>query len=79
MAEPIVADKNYYRDAEHNLVEEGDPKAAFLVAAKGTEVEAEIAEKYGITAAPAEEQAEEKAMAPKANKSAAPAKNKGAK
>lgn len=76
-----IADKNYYRDAEGNLVEEGDPNAAFLVAGKGTEIPDEVIQKYGIPEeAPVEESApepaEEKAAAPAANKSAKPAANK---
>ena len=79
-----IAEKNFYRDAEGNLVEEGDEKAAYLVARKGSEIPADILEKYNIPEeAPVEESAlepaEEKAAAPAANKSVAPAAKKGAK
>lgn len=81
-----IADKDYYRDAEGNLVEEGDPKAAFLIVGKGSEVSKVDADKYGIeigessSEAPAEESAPEpddkKSAAPAANKSVKPAANK---
>lgn len=34
----MIAKKSYYSDKDGNLVEEFDPKAAFLVAGKGTEI-----------------------------------------
>lgn len=79
--EAKVADRNYYIDAEGNLVDEGAENAAFLVAAKGSEVPQDVAEKYGIEIGeapqePAPEPAEKKAAAPAANKSVAPAANK---
>ena len=87
MADKRIAEKDFYRDAEGNLVDATDPKAAFLVAGKGTEIPADVVEKYGIpaeaeAAAPegdGEAASTAKATAPKANKSASPAKNKGAK
>lgn len=79
-----IAEKNFYRDAEGNLVEENDPKVAFLVAAKGTEIPQEVIDQYSIpeeapVEEPAPEPAEKKAAAPAANKSVTPAANKGAK
>jgi hypothetical protein len=78
-----IAEKDYYRDAEGNLIEGTDPKAAFLVVGKGSEISKEIMDQYGISEEapqePAPEPAEEKAAAPAANKSVAPAANKGAK
>lgn len=75
----MIADKNYYRDKDGNLVEEGDPNAAFLVAGKGTEIPKSTVEKYGLDkVAPASEEAtvaDEAEEAPAA-KSKKPAENK---
>ena len=78
----MIADKDIYRDAEGNIVDENDPKAAFLVAGKGTEIPTVIVEKYGLgKARKAEtgEKTEQKKTEPAANKSFSPAKNKGRK
>lgn len=69
-----IADKDYYRDAEHNLVEADDPKAAFLVVGKGSPVSKEIANRYGIGSG--EESAAEPEGEAKADKG--PAENKSA-
>ena len=68
----MIAKKNYYADAEGNLVEESSEKAAFLVAAKGTEISAEILDQYGIPDAEAKSKQapENKAKTPSQNKSA---------
>jgi hypothetical protein len=81
--ESQTADRDYYIDKEGNLVDEGDANAAFLVAAKGSPVAKDVAEKYGIVieeSAPAEtDEGGEKATKASTNKAASPAKNKGAK
>lgn len=81
-----IADKDYFLDADGNLATD-EESAATLLVRKGQEVSKETAEKYNLgntgssPAAGAEESEEsgEKATAPTANKSATPAKNKGAK
>lgn len=79
---PYIADRNLYLDADGNLVEEDNPAQVRQLIGRGGSLSKADAEKYGLmkSAKPeAEEEGEEKATAPKANKSAKPAKNKGAK
>lgn len=46
----VTVDRRLWLDAEGNLVEDGDPKAAFLWGTKGTEVTDDEAERRGYKA-----------------------------
>lgn len=73
----MKADRKLYLTADRErVVEEGDPEAAFLLAAPGKEISDADAEKYGLKPAPA---AEEKEAAPADNKQAAAPANKARK
>lgn len=51
-----VAEKRYFANADKSkLVEEGSDEAAYLVVAEGSEVTAEMEEKYGIKGVEKEE------------------------
>lgn len=43
-----VADRDYWADADGNLVDADDPNAAFLVARAGTAVSDAAAQRYGL-------------------------------
>lgn len=63
----VTVDRRLYTDADGNLVEDGDPSAAFLWAAEGAEVTEEEAERVGFKA---KKQPKNKAVtAPKSDKS----------
>ena len=74
-----VADKDYYVDKDGNLVEGTDEKAAFLVAAKGSSVPKDVAERYGIQVGAESTEGDEGKAAKPAAKATAPSENKGAK
>lgn len=45
----MKADKRYYLNADRSkVVEEGDPAAAYLLAAEGADISNEDAKKYGL-------------------------------
>jgi hypothetical protein len=78
-----TADKDYFLDADRNLVDDAD-SAAFVLIREGQEIPPDMAEQYGLgKVAQPEETAEtetvEKSAKPSANKSAKPAQNKGVK
>lgn len=73
-----TADKTYYLDENRELTTDQE-KAAFVLINKGQDVPKEMADKYGIGKVAPEEETEEKAAKPSANKKATPSKNKGVK
>ena len=69
-----IADRRLWLTADREgVVEDGDPRAAFLLASEGTEVPDEDVKRYGLKAKgkPANKEA-----SPTADKEAAPAANK---
>jgi hypothetical protein len=76
---PYTADKRLYLDADGNVVDEGDPRAATLLVGEGGQLSDEDAKKYGLTSKAKAEPVEEKAVnEPRPNKAKAPAENKAA-
>lgn len=68
MAEKVKVTERLYLTADkERVVAEGDPDAAFLFAAPGSEISAEDAEKYGLGTKKAPKAADKQA-APPANK-----------
>ena len=67
----VKLDRRLYLDADGAVVEEGDPKAAFLLGGKGAEIPYTRAVELGIVKPPAAKKAE-----PAANKQRKPAANK---
>lgn len=76
----MIADKNYFLDAEGNLTTDEEAAATRLIN-QGQEVPKHMADKYGIgkVAQEAAEAEVEEKPAPAENKAKQPTKNKGAK
>jgi hypothetical protein len=82
MPSKFVTDRKLWLTADKSeVVEDGDPRAAFLLASAGKEIDAETAERYGLSgkAKGGKPNAEAKAVtAPPENKAVkAPAATKG--
>lgn len=58
----MIADRRLWLDAaRERVVEDGDPEAAFLLAAPGDELPADVVERYGLREAKEKRKPEDKA------------------